>query len=113
MRAKDGIDALFTYDALGWYADKYLPSGDRSVPLASPVFARLAGLPPLLIQVGSHEVLVDDSVRLAASAARDDVEATLHVLQAAPHVPQNRFGQVSEADDALDEVARFIARHAR
>jgi epsilon-lactone hydrolase len=113
MRAKDGVDALFTYDAIGWYADKYLPAGDRSVPLASPVFASLAGLPPLLIQVGSHEVLVDDSVRLAASAARDDVEATLHVLQAAPHVPQNRFGQVAEADDALDEVARFIARHAR
>lgn len=111
-RAKDGSDALFTYDAIGWYAGKYVPAGDPSVPLASPVFASLAGLPPLLIQVGSHEVLLDDSVRLAANAARDDVEVTLQVAAGAPHVFVNRFGQVPEADDALDEVARFIARHA-
>jgi epsilon-lactone hydrolase len=112
FRTKDGVDALFTYDAIGWYAGQYLPAGDRSVPLASPVYASLAGLPPLLIQVGSHEVLLDDSVRLAANAARDEVEVTLHVAQGAPHVFVNRFGQVPEADEALDEVARFIARHA-
>jgi acetyl esterase/lipase len=39
---------------MGWYADRYTPNGDRSAPLASPVFATLADLPPLLIQVGSH-----------------------------------------------------------
>jgi acetyl esterase/lipase len=111
-RAKDGVDALFTYEALGWFVGKYVPAGDQAVPLASPVYASLAGLPPLLIQVGSHEVLLDDSVRLAANAARDDVEVTLHVAQGAPHVFVNRFGQVPEADEALEEVARFIARHA-
>jgi epsilon-lactone hydrolase len=112
FRAKDGVDPLFTYDTISWYAGKYVPAGDQSVPLASPAYASLAGLPPLLIQVGSHEVLLDDSVRLAANAARDDVEVTLHVAQGAPHVFVNRFGQVPEADGALDEVARFIARHA-
>lgn len=111
-RTKEGSDALFTHDAIGWYAGQYVPDGDPSVPLASPVFASLAGLPPLLIQVGSHEVLLDDSIRLAANAARDDVEVVLQVAPAAPHVYVNRFGQVPEADDALDEVARFIARHA-
>ena len=73
-RGKDSADALFSYDAISWYAGKYVPAGDQSAPLASPVSASLAGLPPLLIQVGSHEVLLDDSLRLAANAARDDVE---------------------------------------
>jgi epsilon-lactone hydrolase len=63
MRTKDGTDPLFSYAAMGWYADRYLPNGDRSAPLASPVFGSLGGLPPLLIQVGSHEVLLDEVAR--------------------------------------------------
>jgi monoterpene epsilon-lactone hydrolase len=54
MRTKDVADPPFNYDAMGWYADRYTPNGDRSAPLASPVFATLADLPPLLIQVGSY-----------------------------------------------------------
>ena len=113
IRTKEGVDPLFSYDALGWYADRFVPDGDRSAPLASPVFASLAGLPPLLIQAGSHEMLLDDAVRLAASAARDDVEVTLHVARDATHVFQNRFGELDEADEALDETARFFGRHLR
>jgi len=111
IRAKEGVDPLFSYDALGWYADRFVPDGDRAAPLASPVFASLAGLPPLLIQAGSHEVLLDDAVRLAANAARDDVEVTLQVAPQATHVFQNRFGELNEADEALDETARFFRRH--
>jgi acetyl esterase/lipase len=111
MRTKDGTDPLFSYAALGWYADKYIPNGDRSAPLASPVFATLAGLPPLLIQVGSHEVLLDDAVRLAAAAGRDDVDVTLRVAPEGSHVFQLYFGALDEADEALDEVARFFRRH--
>lgn len=111
MRTKDGTDPLFSYAAMGWYADKYIPNGDRSAPLASPVFATLAGLPPLLIQVGSHEVLLDDAVRLAAAAGRDDVDVTLRVAPEGTHVFQLYFGALDEADEALDEVARFFRRH--
>ena len=111
MRGKDGADPLFTYDVMGWYASRYVPAGDRSVPLASPVFATLAGLPPLLIQAGSHEVLLDDAVRLAALAGRDDVEVTLQVAQEGTHVFQSHFGALDEADEALDQVARFFRRH--
>jgi monoterpene epsilon-lactone hydrolase len=111
MRTKDGADPLFGYGAMGWYADRYVPAGDRSVPLASPVFAVLAGLPPLLIQVGSHEVLLDDAVRLAANAGRDDVEVTLQVAHEGTHVYQLQFGALDEADEAIDEVARFFKRH--
>jgi monoterpene epsilon-lactone hydrolase len=111
MRAKDGADPLFSYDVMGWYAGRYVPAGDRSAPLASPVFATLAGLPPLLIQVGSHEVLLDDAVRLAALAGRDDVEVTLQVAPEGTHVFQSHFGALDEADEALDQVARFFRRH--
>src|SRR5690242_13479313 len=112
MRTKDGTDPLFSYDAMGWYAGRYMPHGDRSAPLASPVFATLAGLPPLLIQVGSHEVLLDDAVRLAANAGRDDVDVTLQVAPEGTHVFQLYFGALDEADEAIDEVARFFTRHA-
>ena len=111
MRTKDGTDPLFSYAAMGWYADKYIPNGDRSAPLASPVFGTLGGLPPLLIQVGSHEVLLDDAVRLAAAAGRDDVDVTLRVAPEGTHVFQLYFGALDEADEALDEVARFFRRH--
>jgi acetyl esterase/lipase len=111
MRTKDGTDPLFSYDAMGWYAGRYMPNGDRSAPLASPVFATLAGLPPLLIQVGSHEVLLDDAVRLAANAGLDDVDVTLQVAPEGTHVFQLHFGALDEADEAIDEVARFFTRH--
>jgi acetyl esterase/lipase len=110
MRTKDGADPLFTFDAMGWYADRYVPAGDRSAPLASPVFANLTGLPPLLIQAGSHEVLLDDAVRLAANVARDDVEVALQVTADVPHVFQ-LAADLDEAGEALDEVARFLKRH--
>jgi monoterpene epsilon-lactone hydrolase len=111
MRTKDGTDPLFSYDAMGWYAGRYMPAGDRSAPLASPVFATLAGLPPMLIQAGSHEVLLDDAVRLAANAGRDDVDVTLQVAPEGTHVFQLHFGALDEADEAIDEVARFFKRH--
>jgi acetyl esterase/lipase len=111
MRSKDGTDPLFSHAAMGWYADRYIPNGDRSAPLASPVFSAMGGLPPLLIQVGSHEVLLDDAVRLAAVAARDDVDVTLRVAPEGTHVFQLYFGALDEADEALDEVARFFRWH--
>jgi acetyl esterase/lipase len=111
MRTKDGADPLFSYDAMGWYAGRYVPAGDRSAPLVSPVFAALAGLPPLLIQAGSHEVLLDDAVRLAANAGRDDVEVRLQVAHEGTHVFQFQFGALDEADEAIDEVARFFKQH--
>ena len=111
MRTKDGADPLFSYDAMGWYADRYMPAGDRSAPQASPVFATLADLPPLLIQAGTHEVLLDDAIRLAANTGRDDVDVTLQVAPEGTHVFQLHFGALDEADEAIDEVARFFKRH--
>lgn len=79
--------------------------------LASPVFADLTGLPPLLIQVGSHEILLDDAVRLAARAANHDVPVELQVWPEVPHVFQAYAAMLDDADHALQSAAAFIRRN--
>lgn len=113
MRAKQGTDPLFIEADLRAYADLYVGSGDRAHPLASPLFADLTGLPPLLVQVGANEVLLDDAVRLAGRAGADDVEVTLEVGPGLPHVFQLQYGRLDEADAALDRAARFLTAHLR
>ncbi|MEU6231271.1 alpha/beta hydrolase [Streptomyces sp. NPDC047042] len=111
MRAKDGADPLFIEADLHALADHYVGAGDRAHHLASPVFADLTGLPPLLVQVGANEVLLDDAVRLAGRAGADDVEVTLEVGPGLPHVFQLHYGRLDEADAALDRAARFLTTH--
>lgn len=112
MRTKAGVDPIFPTEAdIRAYADLYVGAGDRARPLASPVFADLRGLPPLLVQVGTNELLLDDAVRLAGKAGADDVEVTLEVGPGLPHVYQHHYGHLDEADDALDRAARFLATH--
>lgn len=77
-------------------------------PRVSPLFADLTGLPPLLIQVGSNEILLDDATRLAARAAAADVAVTLEVTPDVPHVFQAFAGLLDEADAALDRIGAFV-----
>lgn len=79
--------------------------------LASPIDADLTGLPPLLIQVGSHEILLDDAIRLAARAADRNVEVDLQVWPEVPHVFQGFAALLDDADRALNAVAVFMERH--
>ena len=77
-------------------------------PLVSPVFADLTGLPPLLIQAGSHEVLLDDATSLAVKAAADDVAVVLDITPGVPHVFQAFAAALEEGNAALNRAARFI-----
>ncbi|MGN5380761.1 alpha/beta hydrolase [Streptomyces lasalocidi] len=79
--------------------------------MASPVFADLTGLAPLLIQVGSHEILLDDAVRLASRAAADDVHVELQVWPQVPHVFQSFAVMLDEADEALKSAVAFTRAH--
>ncbi|GLW52656.1 alpha/beta hydrolase [Kitasatospora phosalacinea] len=110
-RSRKEADPIFTEADIRAYADHYLGTGDRANPLASPLFADLAGLPPLLVQVGTNELLLDDALRLAARAAEQDVTVTLEVESGVPHVFQQQFGRLDEADAALDRAARFLTAH--
>jgi monoterpene epsilon-lactone hydrolase len=108
--ARGELDPLFTRAHVREYADHYLAGQAPRNELASPLFADLTGLPPLLIQVGSYEVLLDDALRLAVRAAECEVDVSLDVAAGAPHVYQYFEGALDEADEALDRTAGFLAR---
>jgi monoterpene epsilon-lactone hydrolase len=111
---RDGDDPLFETADLHGYANRYLSGAGReelaASPLASPVFADLRGLPPLMVQVGSRELLHDDALRLAVRAAHDDVDVTLESAARAPHNYQTSVGALAAADAALDRAGEFLAR---
>lgn len=97
----------------------YLQGADPCQPLASPLFADLTGLPPLLIQVGSTETLLDDARRLAERATSAGVDVTLEVWQGMPHewhllsalLPPER--PLVDADLAIEQLAGFAREHLR
>jgi acetyl esterase/lipase len=107
---KADLDPALTAEALRTRARDYLGDRDPAAPLASPIFGDLTGLPPLLIQVGSHEILLDDAIRLVARAASHDVPVELQVWPEVPHVFQGFAALLDEADRALNAAAEFIRR---
>lgn len=111
MTTKAGVDAALTPAALRTRAADYLAGTAPNAPLASPIFADLTGLAPLLIQAGSYEILLDDAVRLAARAAQHDVPVELQVWPAVPHVFQGFAAMLDEGGEALDAAGSFIRRH--
>ena len=108
---KASLDPALTPKALRTRARDYLGERDTATPLASRIFADLTGLAPLLIQVGSHEILLDDAVRLASRAADHDVQVELQVWPEVPHVFQGFAALLDDADRALLAAAAFIKRN--
>jgi acetyl esterase/lipase len=108
---KADVDPALTSEGLRIRARDYLGDTDPASPLVSPIFADLTGLAPLLIQVGSHEILLDDAVRLAARAAEHDVQVELQVWPQVPHVFQGFAALLDEADVALQAAAVFTKAH--
>jgi acetyl esterase/lipase len=108
---KTDVDPVLTPAALRTRVRDYLGERDPATPLASPIFADLTGLPPLLIQVGTHEILLDDAFRLASRAADHDVPVELQVWPEVPHVFQSFAALLDDADRALLAAAAFINRN--
>lgn len=90
------------------YLGYYVGNGDARHPYASPLFGDLAGLPPLMIQVGDYETLLDDSVRFAKKAEEAGVEVHLHVWDGLFHCFPLLAPMFPEATQAMDEVRAFI-----
>ena len=105
------VDPVLTPDGLRARARDYLGATAPATPLASPIFGDLTGLPPLLIQAGSHEILLDDAVRLAARAAAHDVRVDLQVWPGVPHVFQSFAVMLDEGAAALRSAADFTRSH--
>jgi epsilon-lactone hydrolase len=100
-------DPVLTPDEIREFAATYLAGADPRTPLASPLFARLDGLPPLLIQVGTAELLLSDSEELARSAAAAGVDVSVQLCEGAPHVYPAMLG-TPEAAEATDQAGAFL-----
>ena len=111
MRTKREVDPLMSLEALTARVGDYTAGQDAALGLISPIFADLSGLPPLVIQAGSHEVLLDDAVRLAREAAVADVVVALDVVPGVPHVFQAYHGLLGEGAAALDRAGQLLSAH--
>jgi len=100
-------DPFSTPAMLRQFAADYLAGADPKTPLASPLFASLTGLPPLLVQVGTADLLLSDSERLAAAAADAGVDVTLEIGEGLPHVYQILLG-TPEAAEATERIGKFL-----
>jgi epsilon-lactone hydrolase len=108
---KSKADPLLSRELLQPRVTDYTAGHDPALGLISPVFADLSGLPPLIIQAGTHEVLLDDAVRLARQAAAADVEVTLDITPGVPHVFQAYYPILDEAAAALDRAGQLLSAH--
>ena len=111
METKREADPLFTPEAFPPRVADYTSGHDPALGLISPVFADLSGLPPLIIQAGTHEVLLDDAIRLARQAATADVQVTLDITPQVPHVFQAYYPILDEAAAALDRAGQLLSAH--
>lgn len=101
-------DPMINPDNIAGSAAQYLNGKDAESHLASPVFARLDGLPPLLIQVGTEEVLYDDAVRLAGRAVEAHIDVTFEAWDGMFHVWHAFYSMLDEGRDAIAVMGQFF-----
>jgi epsilon-lactone hydrolase len=101
-------DAVLPADRMSDLRDMYLGDADPNDPRASPIFGDFKGAPPVLIQVGDGEILLDDSRQMAEVLRGQNVEVKLDIWKNTPHVWQLFQGLLREGDQALEAVADFL-----
>lgn len=113
MTAKADEDPTLNHEVLLWFSERYLAGADARAPLAAPIYADLAGLPPLLVQVGTAEVLLDDSLRLAECARAAGVDVSLDVAHDMMHVWHLFEPVLDEAGEAIARAGAFLRGRMR
>jgi epsilon-lactone hydrolase len=108
LRTRADVDVMIKPDDMPETVATYLAGADPRHPYASPLYADLRGLPPILIQVGDAEVILDDSTRFAAKAEAAGVDVTLEVWDQMPHVWHAFAGLLPEADQAIDRIGAWL-----
>ena len=111
METKASIDPMVGREALTFFADLYMSGADPAQPLASPLYADLSGLPPLLVQVGTAETLLDDSRRLVARARHAGTDATYVEWADMPHIWHIFAPLLQASRDAITELGAFVKQH--
>lgn len=112
-QSREAVDPLLTFDWLNYGAKAYAGDNDLTHPLLSPLFADLTGLPPLMIQVGDDEILLDDSVRFAEKAHSQGVSINATVWPKMWHDFQASGFGLSEQAEAIAEFGIFAAAHLK
>ena len=108
---KSVYDPIISSRTMPEFRDRYLPKTDPRDPLASPLFGDYRGLPPLLIQLGEHEMLRDDAIRVAKKARADGVPVTLEIWPGMVHVFQIRG--LPESREAIRRIGEFVRSRQR
>ncbi|MGQ0619008.1 MAG: alpha/beta hydrolase [Panacagrimonas sp.] len=111
MTSRDAEDPIVHKPMVDQLARMYLPEGSLRQPGVSPLHGDLSGLPPLLIQVGSRETLLDNSERIAARARSQGVDVQLDVWQGQIHVWHIFASRLDEGVEAIQKLGEFIRRH--
>ena len=112
MTERADQDPISTATTLRQFASDYLAGADPKTPLASPLFAPLSGLPPLLVQVGTADLLLSDSERLGGAAAEAGVDILLNIGEGLPHVFQLMLG-TPEAAEATEQIGGSCGARVR
>jgi acetyl esterase/lipase len=111
MKSRANADPVVQREGLLGMAQAYLQGKDPRTPLAAPLYADLKGLPPLLIQVGDAETLLDDSTRIADRAKAAGVQVKFEVWPEMIHVWQMFASFLPEGQQAIDVIGKFILDH--
>ena len=111
MSSKADADPMVGKDGLVAMGQAYLGETHPRTPLAAPLYADLSGLPPMLIQVGTAEVLLDDSIRIVERLRACGGTVELRKFEDLIHVFQAFAPLVPEATEAIDEIGSFLKRH--
>lgn len=91
----------------------YSKGTDLKNPQLSPLYANLTGLPPMLIQAGGYELLLDDSIELMRKAASNDVDVTLTVYPGMPHEFSLMMPELDDSVASFREIRDFVSRQMR
>jgi acetyl esterase/lipase len=108
VSTRAGVDVMIKPDGMRESAATYLAGADPRHPYASPLYADLHGLPPILIHVGDAEVILDDSTRFAAKARAAGVDVTLEVWDQMPHVWHAFAGLLPESGQAIERIGTWL-----
>ena len=108
MQTRAQADPIFTRDMVANFVEAYLGGADAKDPRASPLYGPIKGLPPILIDVGEDEILLDDAVRYADRATDHGVDVTLGIWAGMPHTFPGLIGKLTAATAAVEAECAFL-----
>ena len=108
MQTRAQADPIFTRDMVANFVEAYLGGADAKDPRASPLYGPIKGLPPILIDVGEDEILLDDAVRYADRATDQGADVTLGIWAGMPHTFPGLIGKLTAATAAVEAECAFL-----